>query len=67
MAKIKVIWFDDTESYVMGNRMFTQFVDKAREYKSVLIAARSARKIKSNDELIKDVKIITDTEIYNVW
>lgn len=68
MIKIKVIWKDSSESYVISPNFYTQFIDKAKDYHSILIAARTARKIKnSGDFLVKDVVIVTDTKTYNVF
>ena len=67
MIRVKIIWKDNSESYAMGMGLYTQFVDKAKNYRSVLIAARTARKIKATDDLVKDAVVVTDTDTYKVW
>ena len=65
MCKIKVIWKDDSESYVVSPHQYTQFIDQAKDYKSLLIAARSARRIKEGlFEFVNDVRLIENGEEY---
>ena len=66
MTKIKVIWKDNSESYVVAPHQYTQFIDKAKEYKTLLIAGRSARRIKE-DWLVKDVRLIEEGKEYIVF
>ena len=63
-AKIKVIWKDGSESYVVKPHHYTQFTEYAHEYPSILVAARSARIIQRTDELVKEVKIISGDKEY---
>lgn len=60
MAKIKIIWFDNTTNYVAGNGKVTQFIEYAKEYRTILTATRSARIYMKNNLSIKDVRIIDE-------
>jgi len=60
MAKIKIIWFDNTTSYVSEKGNATQFIENAKEYRTILTAARSARIYMRNNLSIKDVRIIDE-------
>lgn len=60
MAKIKIIWFDNTTNYVAGKGKVTQFIEYAKEYRTILTATRSARIYMNNNLSIKDVIIIDE-------
>lgn len=67
MAKIKVIWKDGSVSYAAGNGNCTESIDQAKEYKTILIAARSARIILRDYELAQDVRVIEKGKEYIVF
>ena len=67
MNKIKIIWKDGSISYFCGNGRMTQFIEEAKEYKHVMVAARSARKILQGNSLIKAVRIIDGTTEWFVY
>ena len=60
MAKIKIIWFDNSTSYVSEKGNATQFIECAEEYRTILTAERSARIYLYNNLSIKDVIIIDE-------
>lgn len=60
MAKIKIIWFDNTSSYVSKKGNATQFIENAKEYRTILTAVRSARIYVCNNLSIKDARIIDE-------
>lgn len=63
MAKIKIIWFDNSTSYVSERGNATQFIECAKEYRTILTAERSARIYMRNNLSIKDVIIIGENNI----
>ena len=60
MAKIKIIWNDNSVSYVSKYANATQFFEDAKEYRTILTAERSARIYLYNNPSIKDVRIIDE-------
>ena len=60
MAKIKIIWNDNTTSYVSEKGNATRFFDCAKEYRTILTAERSARIYFYNNASIKEVRIIDE-------
>lgn len=62
MAKIKIIWFDNSISYVGKYANATQFIEQAKEYKTILTAERVARIYLYNNLSIMDVRIIDEED-----
>ena len=60
MAKIKIIWDDDSVSYVSKYANATQFLEQAEEYKTILTAERVARIYLYNNSSIKEIRIIDE-------
>ena len=60
MVKIKIIWFDNSTSYVSEKGNATQFIECAKEYRTILTAKRIARIYLYNNLSIKDVIIIDE-------
>lgn len=68
MAKIKIIWFDNSTSYVSEKGNATQFIECAKEYKTILTAERSARIYLYNNLSIKDIIVIDeDNKEYYIY
>ena len=60
MAKIKIIWFDNSTSYVSEKGNATQSIECAKEYRTILTAARSARVYLYHNPSIIDVRVIDE-------
>lgn len=60
MAKIKVIRNDNTIGYISEKGNITQFFEDAKEYRTILTAARSARIYLYNSPLIIDVRVVDE-------
>ena len=67
MATIKIIWKDGTESYARGMGCYTPFKENAKQYRSILIAGRTARQIQNFGELVKDVIIQSNGKEYRAF
>ena len=62
MAKIKIIWNDNSISYVSKYANATRFIEEAKEYRTILTAERNARIYLYNNSLIKEVRIIDEED-----
>ena len=60
MAKIKIIRNDNTIGYIGEKGKTTQFFEDAKEYRTILTAARSARIYLYHNPSIIDVRIIDE-------
>ena len=60
MAKIKIIWNDDSVSYVSKYANATRFIEQAEEYRTILTAERVGRIYLYNNSSIKEIRIIDE-------
>ena len=60
MAKIKIIRANDTIGYIGEKGNITQFFEDAKEYRTILTAARSARIYLYRNPSIIDVRVIDE-------
>lgn len=60
MAKIKIIWNDNSISYVSKYSNATRFIEQAKEYRTILTAEINARIYLYNNSSIKEVRIIDE-------